>query len=402
VQETLAWVEREMTSADGPFYSTLDADSEGIEGKFYVWSAGEIERLLGRDDSDLFGSAYGVEPDGNWHDPHGHGPPDANILHRSKTFEQLARLHRLDEAKLIEVLARDRAKLFAEREKRIRPGRDEKTLTAWNGLMISAFAEAARTFGVPAYAETAAKAADFILGKMRSARGLLFRTWSAGSAPKLNAYLEDYSFLIDGLITLYEATRAPRWIKAALELTDVMIDQFWDSTGDGFFFTGRDHEPLIARNKDPHDNAIPSGNAKAVTALLKLVKLTGRPDLADKAERTLRLYRGLLAQHPLSAAQMLIALDFHLGPVQEVVVVGGTPEERNRLINGLSGQFAPNRIVAVKSPSGESGGESQIPLLAGKESIEGKLTTYICRDFVCQTPLTGIEEATAALGIETT
>src|SRR5262249_5092717 len=254
-------------------------------------------------------SVYGVEPEGNWQDPHGHGPPRANILYRAKTFVQSAKLLRVDEGELRALLARCREKLFAERGRRVRPGLDEKALTAWNGLMLAGSSEAARTLGAPSYAETAAKAADFILAKMRTPDGKLLRTWSAGSPPKLNAYLEDYSFLIDGLVSLYEATYEPRWITAALDLTRVMGGQFWDAAAGGVLFTGRDHEALIARNKDPHDNAIPSGNAMAVTALQRLAKLTGRTDLADKAERTLQLYRGLLAAHPLSAGQMLIALD---------------------------------------------------------------------------------------------
>ncbi len=398
VGETLAWVRREMTGPDGPFYSTLDADSEGVEGKYYAWTADEIERVLGKDDAEVFGAVYGVEPEGNWHDPHGHGPPRANVLHRAKTFEQSARLLRVDESELRARLARCRAKLFAEREHRVRPGRDEKALTAWNGLMIAAFAEAARTFGEPSYAETAAKAADFILEKMRTPDGRLLRTWSAGSAPKLNAYLEDYAFLLDGLVALYEATYDPRRITSALGLAGVMVDQFWDDKEGGFFYTGRDHEALIARTKDPHDGAIPSGNAMAVTALLKLVKLTGRSDLAEKAEATLRLYRGLLSEHPLAAGQMLVALDFRLGPVDEVAVAGDPGDEgTRRVLRALGSAFAPNRVTAFRPtpPAGEA--EAAVPLLAGKEAVGGQVTAYVCRDFACQAPLVGAEAALAAL-----
>jgi uncharacterized protein len=398
IEETLSWVAREMTGPDGPFYSTLDADSEGVEGKFYVWTAAEIERVLGKDDAEVFGSVYGVESDGNWQDPHGHGTASANILHRVKTFEQSAKLLRLNEAELATLLARGRTKLFTERERRIRPARDEKALTSWNGLMVAAFAEAARALGEPAYADRAAKAAEFILKNMRGPDGRLMRTWSAGSAPKLNAYLEDYSFLIDGLVSLYEATYAPRWISSALELSALMIDQFWDSKEGGFFYTGRDHEALIARNKDPHDNAIPSGNAMAVTALLKLVKLTGRADLADKAAATLHLYRGLLAEHPLSAAQMLIALDFHLGPVEEIAVVGNLLEEgTRRVLRSLRTAFAPNRVTAFKAAAGSAEADLAVPLLSGKGAIDGAVTTYLCRDFTCQSPLVGADAAVAAL-----
>jgi uncharacterized protein YyaL (SSP411 family) len=388
-EETLGWVLREMTSPEGPFYSTLDADSEGEEGKFYVWSAAEIEQLLGEENASLFNAVYGVEPEGNWE--HGH-----NILHRVKTFAQYARLNGMSEADLRGRLDACRRKLFETRSKRVWPGRDEKTLTSWNGLMIDAFAQAARVLDRPDFVDAAARAAGFILDRMRTSEGRLLRTWSAGSEPKLNAYLEDYSFLLDGLVSLYEATFSPNWIVAALELAEVMIDQFWDSADGRFFYTGRDHESLIARGKDPHDNAIPSGNAMAVTALLRLVKLTGRMDLQEKAETTLRLYRGLLGAHPLAAGQMLIALDFHLGPVQEIAIVGEpAAEDTRRVLRVLNKSFQPHRVMALKTPkSDEHKLEEMIPLLANK-TAQGTVTTYVCQNFTCQAPMVGVEAVEA-------
>jgi uncharacterized protein YyaL (SSP411 family) len=396
--QTLDWVSREMTSADGPFYSTLDADSEGVEGKFYAWTADEIEQILGKDDAELFRVVYGVETDGNWRDPHGHGPARANILHRVKTLEQCARLLRVDETDLKSRLERSRAKLFTERESRVRPGRDDKALTSWNGLMIAGLAETARALDEPAYARPASKAAEFILKKMRTPDGRLLRTWSPGSVPKLNAYLEDYSFLIDGLVTLYEATYEPRWIRSATELSAIMIDQFWDEREGGFFYTGKDHEALIARTKDPHDNAIPSGNAMAATALQRIARLTGRTDLADKAATTLRLYRALLSEHPLSAAQMLIALDFQLGPVDEVAVVGDpSAEDTRRVLRALGNTFAPDRVTAFKPAAGSAEADEAVPVLQGKSAVGGGVTTYVCRNFACAAPLVGADVAVAAL-----
>ena len=225
----------------------------------------------------------------------------------------------------------------------------------------------------------------------------MLRTWSAGSEPKLNAYLEDYSFLLDGLVSLYEATFAPRWIEAALDLAEIMIDQFWDAADGGFFYTGRDHESLIARGKDPHDNAIPSGNSMAVTALLRLVKLTGRMDLQEKAETTLRLYRGLLGAHPLAAGQMLLALDFHLGPVQEIAVIGDpSTEDTRRVLRLLAGSFQPHRVLALKSPGGEEKKlDELLPLLSGKTS-QGSVAVYVCQNFTCQAPLIGVETVETA------
>jgi uncharacterized protein YyaL (SSP411 family) len=388
VEETLAWVKREMTSAEGPFYSTLDADSEGEEGKFYVWTADDIDRALG-ENAATFQAVYGVEPEGNWE----HG---RNILFRAKTFDQYARLTHVPEAELERLLTECRKKLFAIREERIRPGRDEKVLTAWNGLMIGAMAQAAAVFDNPEYAESAARAADFLLGRMRAPDGRLFRTWSAGSPPKLNAYLEDYAYLLEGLISLYEATFDPRWIEAALDLSGVLTDQFWDAAGGGFFTTGRDHEALIARSKDPHDNATPSGNATAALALLRLAKLTGRAELRDKAETTLRLYAGLMKEHPSAMCQMLIALEFDLGTVEEYAVVGDpSAEETRRVLRAIRRRFEPDRVVALRPASGE-GRDDLLPLLAEK-TAHGATTLYICRDFACQAPLIGAEAVEAAL-----
>jgi uncharacterized protein YyaL (SSP411 family) len=398
VDETLGWVLRDMTSPEGPFYSTLDADSEGIEGKFYVWTPDEIEQILGKDEADLFCAVYGVEPEGNWNDEAGHGPPGpTNILHRVKTFEQIAKLNRVPETELRARIDKSRKILFEVRNRRVWPGRDEKALTSWNGLMIAALAQAGAVLENPRYVEAACRAADFILTRMRTKDGRLLRSYSSGSEPKLNGYLEDYAFLADALVSLYEATFEPRWLESALQIVEVMIDQFWDAAEGGFFFTGRAHESLIARNKDPHDNAIPSGNSMAVTALLRLVKLTGRIDLQEKAEATMKLYRGLLAAQPTAAGQMLVALDFYLGPVQEFAVVGDpASEETRRVLRTIRGGFRPNCVVALKTPTTDAQTEELIPLLAGK-TASGVVTTYICENFACQAPVVGVEALETAL-----
>jgi uncharacterized protein YyaL (SSP411 family) len=387
VEQTLAYVRREMTSPDGPFYSTQDADSEGEEGKFFVWSAAEVESVLGRDLAEVFNDVFDVTPDGNWE---GH-----NILHRPKTYEQSARLRKIDEAELRRLLNEAKCRLFDVRSHRVWPGRDEKVLTAWNGLMIAAFAQAAQALDELAYAKAAARAADFILRTMRMPDGRLYRSWSQGSAPKLNGYLEDYAYFLDALVSVYETTFEARWVAAALDLARVMVEQFWDEAEGGFFYTGRDHEQLIARTKDPHDNATPSGNAMAVTALLRLAKLTGRADLRDKAERTLRLFRGLMEASPMAAAQMLIAYDFDLGPVKEFAVIGDPANsETMRVLRAVRGGFRPHKVVAMK-PQGDDGADAMLPLLAGK-TAGGTVTTYVCENFTCAAPLVGaaaVEEA---------
>jgi hypothetical protein len=327
--ETLDYVLREMTSPAGAFYSTQDADSEGEEGKFYVWSEKEIEAILGDELAPLAKSVFEVTEHGNFE---GH-----NILFRSKTDEQDARLHGLSLEAFREKLGKIKCKLYGERSKRVWPGRDEKILTAWNGLMVAAFAQAGAVFGVPRYVEAAARAADFLLTRMRDAGGRLYRTAGADQPAKLAGYLEDYAYTADALVTLYEATFDPRWVKAAAELADVMLARFADGKG-GFFYTADDHERLIARTKDLHDGSVPSGNAVAVTALLRLAALTGRDDYRRHAEKTLRTYHTLMADHPSAAGQMLAALDFHLGPVDEVAVVGPAGPDVDRVLRAVRGK----------------------------------------------------------------
>ncbi len=381
VVETLDYVLREMTGPDGAFYSTQDADSEDEEGKFYVWSALEIEQVLGKELADLFGYVYDVTPGGNWE---GH-----NILHRSRTEEQDAKMRRMDVAGMGRQLDQARAKLLEVRSKRIWPGRDEKILTAWNGLMIASMAEAGAALGEPRYTDAAAKAADFILTRMRAPDGKLYRTTFAGSQPKFNAYLEDYSYFINALVSVYEATFAPRWIESALQLSGIMIDQFWDVEQAGFYFTGKDHESLITRVKDSHDGSTPSGNAMAVTALFRLAELTGRADLREKSEKTLRASHPLLEKSPMAGGQMLLALDFRLGPVQEYAVIGEPAnDETRRVLRAIFGGFRPNKVVALKSAAGNEG--TLIPLLKDRPA-RGTVTTYICENFSCKEPLVGAE-----------
>jgi uncharacterized protein YyaL (SSP411 family) len=390
VEETLAYVLREMTSPEGPFYSTQDADSEGEEGKFYVWSAAEVEAILGKEVAEKFAYVYDVTPDGNWE---GH-----NILHRAKTDEQDARLLNVPEPELRRLLDQGKRQLCEVRNRRVWPGRDEKVLTSWNGLMIAAFAQAAQVLDRPEYAATAARAADFLLKRMRTADGRLLRTYSAGSAAKLNGYLEDYAFVVDALVSLFEATFEPRWLEAALDLAELMIGQFWDAAEAGFFYTGRDHETLIARTKDPHDSSIPSGNSMAVTALLRLAKLTGRMDLMEKAEATVRLFRSLMTAMPMAAGQMLVAFDFYLGPVQEFALIGDPAgEETRQVLRAVRGGFRPNKVVALRPATGPAEElEELLPLLAGKPA-QGAVTTYVCENFTCQAPLVGAAAAAAAL-----
>jgi uncharacterized protein YyaL (SSP411 family) len=383
-RETLDYVHAEMTGEPGAFFSTQDADSEGEEGKFYVWSADELRDVLGVEDAEFACKVWGVTRSGNFE---GH-----NILCRALSDADEAKAAGLSLADFRAKLMTAIRSLYEARSKRVWPGRDEKILTAWNGLMIAAFARAGAVFAHPPYALYARRAADFLLDTMRAPDGRLFRTAGVGQPPKLNGYLEDYAFLADALVTLYEATFEPNWLRAAIELADVMLKHFADPNGPGFFFTADDHEQLIARTKDMHDGSTPSGNAMAVTALLRLAALTGRRDLAEPAERALRGYRETMAEHPAASGQMLIALDFYLGPVQQIAVVGPDQNtQTDRAIAALHRAFRPTAVIAFHDPASGAPPAELAALFAGKDAVGGLVTVYVCENFACQAPLVGAE-----------
>jgi len=384
--ETLDFLRTEMTHPGGGFYSTLDADSEGEEGKFYVWSEDEIASTLGPELAHLARSVFGTKPAGNFD---GH-----NILCRGRTDGQDATLNRIGAEEFRAKLDDIKAKLYAVRAERVWPGRDEKVLTAWNALAISAFAQAGAAFGMPEYVRCAEHATTFLLKNLRDANGRLHRTWGDGVGAKLTGYLEDYSHLIDALVGVYEATFDAQYITAACELADTMLRHFADPAG-GFFFTADDHEQLLARTKDLQDGSVPSGNAMAATGLARLAKLTGNPTYRAAAAGTLKAYRSLVAESPMAAGQLLIALDFHLAAVEEIAVIGTTDDpETVAVLAHLRGQFRPNRVIAFHDPTaGDS--PASVPLLAGKPMIDGKVTVYVCRDFACRTPRVGVDAVRA-------
>lgn len=384
-RETLDYVLREMTTSAGAFFSTQDADSEGEEGKFTIWSESEIRDALGVELGEFAVKVWGITPGGNFE---GH-----NILSRARSDAEDAKALGLsiDDFRTRLVLARRR--LYGVRAKRVWPGRDEKILTAWNGLMISAFAKAGAAFGERKYVEAAARAADWLLKHVRDTHGRLSRTAAADGTARLNGYLEDYAFLADALVTLYEATFESKWLTAAGELVDAMLRHFADSTGPGFFFVADDHEELIARTKEVHDGSTPSGGAVAVMVLLRLAKLFDRRDYSAKAEETLRGYRETMAEHPMASGQMLIALDFHLGPAREVAIIAGTDAaETRRAIEAVHRAFRPNQVLAFHDPAAGPPPES-IPLLKDKPAMNGAVSVYVCENFACKAPVVGAAAA---------
>jgi uncharacterized protein YyaL (SSP411 family) len=388
VRETLGYVLREMTSPEGPFYSTQDADSEGVEGKFFVWSKEEVMQVLGPELGPIACQLYDVSEHGNWE--------ESNILQLLHPLEESARLLRMSVEELQTQRATIRCKLFGQRAKRIHPGRDEKVLTAWNGMMIDTLAVADFGQGGP-WLDAARQAAQFILQRMRSPAGLLYRTYKDGRA-RLNGYLEDYSYLANGLISLYEATFDRAWISSALEIVDVMIDQCWDEAEGGFFFTGKDHEALIARGKDPRDGAIPSGNAMAATALARLAKLTGRADLVTKLERTFDLFSSMMRQSPMEAAQMLIAWDIFQPTTREIAIVGDpAAAEVGEVRQTLRSRFLPNKVIALRRPWETDADISPVDLLLGKTASPGAVTIHVCRQWTCSSPTTSVAEFARSL-----
>jgi uncharacterized protein YyaL (SSP411 family) len=386
--EILDYVLREMTHPAGGFYSTQDADSEGVEGKFFLWTVSDLRSILG-DEAILFSEVYGVTPRGNFAEPH--LPPGQNILSVVKPIEDVAKANGLTPGVLDVMLAEARQKLFAAREQRVKPGRDEKVLAAWNGLMLAAFAEAARDASLggraAVYRAAAERNADFILSELRTADGRLQRTWKDGRA-RLNAYLEDYAAVIEGLLELYQTTFDERWFGAARELAGVMLQHFVDPAG-GFFDTSDDHETLVTRPKDLQDNAVPSGNALAATVLLKLHAFTGDDQYYKQAELMLSLLQGALAQAPTGFAQWLCALDFALNAPREIAIVGDLQSsEAQALLTVVRTGYQPNQVVAAAPPDRSS----VIPLLTDRAMIDHRATAHVCRRLVCLKPVTSPDE----------
>ena len=352
-EETLDWALREMRGTEGGFYSALDADSEGEEGKFYVWSLEELDEEAV--------AAFGATADGNFE--------GKNILVRAgDASPELKR------------------RLYEVRAQRVWPGLDDKRLTSWNALMIAALAEAGAVLERTDYLDAARGCADFILRELRDDQGRLLRTWKEGEA-KLNAYLEDHAYLLEALLTLYEATFEPRWFEEARALADTMIARFADEERGGFFETSSDHEQLVARRKDLEDHPIPAGNSSAAYGLLRLAALTGEYHYEQRAVGVFQLLHTIAARHPQAFGHLLQALDFHLADVKEVALVGPDREPLERTVRA---RFRPHIVVAGGEPDG-------VPLLEGREPVDGRAAAYVCENFACQRPVTEASELEALL-----
>jgi len=380
-EETADYLLREMLHSEGGFYSTQDADSEGEEGKFFIWSPQEINAILGEEAGEIFARIYDVSDFGNFE--------GKNILHPILSLEQASKLFRKDVREIAALVADSKEKLFHEREKRIKPFRDEKIITSWNGLVLSGLAEAINISPKRAYVESANRTVQFIFSKMFR-DGHLLHTYKDGKA-KLLGYLDDYAFLAVGLLDLYETTFDRTHFECAIELADAMLSEFWDEKDGAFFYTGKSHEQLISRAKPVFDASIPSGNSIATHLLLRLYHLTGREDYLKRAEAVLRTYYDVMMSQPFGFAHMLCALDLYSRKPKEIVVIG-TRDDTNvaELVNRIHSVYLPNKSLQLAGP--DQSLEKISPLLQGKTQLDGKPTVYVCHNFTCSAPATNWEE----------
>jgi uncharacterized protein len=362
-EETLDWALREMRGPEGGFYSALDADSEGEEGRFYTWTPEEIRAVLGAD-ADAVIELYGVTERGNFE--------GRSILHLAGGAD-LTVPASLDEA---------RRALYEARAKRVWPGLDDKRLASWNALTIAALAEAGAVLGRPDYLDAARECAGFVLESLRDEEGRLLRTFKDGRA-HLNAYLEDHAFLLEALLVLYEASFEQHWFEAAQELAETTIARFGDRERGGFFSTSADHEALIARRKEVGDHPIPSGNSSAAMGLLRLAALTGERRYEEQADGVFGLFAASAARHPEAFAHLLRALDFHLSPSKEVALLG---DDLSQLAGVVRAGLRPHLVLA-----GGPQGSAAPPLLLDRPTVDGKPTAYVCEHFACRQPVTDPE-----------
>src|SRR5438552_3573317 len=365
-EETLDFVAREMRAPNGAFYSTQDADSEGVEGKFYVWSLDEFSSAAG-DDAELLAKYFDVTKHGNFE--------EQNILNVPREPELFSKLEGISLQELEAKVEAAKKKLYAKREDRIKPGRDEKVLTDWNGLMLRAFAEAAAHFSRDDYRAIAESNADFILTTVWDGTRVL-HSFKDGRA-RFNGYLDDYANLADALFALYELTFDYKWLEAATQIMDRMIQSFWDTNNAGFYFTGGNHESLITRPKDFFDNATPSGNSVAADVLLRLAAVTGRNDYREKAELIIHTAARLLRQYASGFGRMLAAVDFYAGPSKEIAIAGAPDAFLPLLRRG----YFPRAVIAAGAAA------DRIALLRDRPMIDGKPTVYVCENFMCKQPV---------------
>jgi uncharacterized protein YyaL (SSP411 family) len=386
-EKIFTYVLRDMTSEEGGFYSAEDADSEGEEGKFYVWSVEEIEKVLGKEDGEFAAKVFNFQKEGNFKDEATRRKAGHNIIHFKKPLAVLGKELGIDNIE--QKVENIRKRLFEEREKRVRPGKDDKILVDWNGLMIAALSKGASVFDNDDYAKAAKKAADFILQSIEKNKKLLHRyckgEWN------FPGNIDDYIFFIWGLLELYEATFEVKYLKKAINIMDECIKNFWDNNNGGFYFTPEGEEVLV-RNKEIYDGAVPSGNSVALLNLLKLGRITGNPEYDEKANKLVKAFSKTVSKAPHGYSQFLIGIDFMVGPSYEVVVAGNSQSEDTlEMIKVLRRKFIPNKVVLL-NPAEEKDAEIQsiAEYVRYQQPVENKATCYVCKNFACNRPVNDV------------
>jgi uncharacterized protein YyaL (SSP411 family) len=400
-REILMYVLRDMVSPEGGFYSAEDADSEGEEGKFYVWSLDEMKEVLNDDELKITKEVFDISKDGNYLDESKRVKTGKNILHLKRSMKELVKDLRLNEQELKNKIEMIRTKLFKERLNRVPPLKDDKILTDWNGLVIASLAKSSQTFSDPLYINAAKRAADFVLSNLRASNGRLLHRYRDGRA-EIGAYLSDYAFFIWGLIELYEATFENKFLKLAIELNNDLIDNYWDKNIGGFYFTSNDGEELLTRPKETYDGAIPSGNSIALQNLLRLSYITGDHTLEEKAEILIRVFAEKIESNPIAYTQFMVAVDFAVGPSYSLVIAG-EPKAKDTLqmLKQLNDNYSPNKVMIYRST------ETYPPeidkysnFIEWFEKVNGLATAYVCINKTCKPPTNDPEKVLEYLSSE--
>ncbi len=389
VKEVLEYVLRDLTSPIGGFYSAEDADSEGEEGKFYLWTEEEIRKTLAPEDAELAVRLFGVKTEGNYAEA-GRMRNGKNILHLAKPLDQVASKLQLTIDELIRRLGKTCNLLFKAREKRVHPAKDDKILVDWNGLMVAALAKASRVFSEPRYLEAAVKAAGFILEKMKDENGTLYHRYAKGERA-IMGFLDDYAFLVWGLVEIYESGFEESYLQAAVELTDTMISRFLDHEEGGFYFTASGGDNSVPIRKQVYDGALPSGNSVALLNMLRLALLTGDTKYGEFADQIIKVFSEEVKSVPVAHTFMLLGVDFTVGPAYNVILVGDSQETSlQNMLSALKSAYLPNKVVSLRQP-GKTG--------LGYEEIDGKATAYVCQGQTCMPPTNKPEKMLGLLGL---
>ncbi len=393
--EILEYVMRDMTSPEGGFYSAEDADSEGEEGKFYLWTENEIKEIL-LEDAEIVIEYFGIKKEGNWSDQQFGGSNSSNILHIKNTISELSLKFSKKENEIIKIIDNAKAKLFEAREKRVHPYKDDKILTDWNGLMISAFAKAFQVFHDDVFKKTAITAADFILDNLSQVDGRLLHRFRDNEAG-IHANIDDYAFFIQGLLDLYEASFEIRFLEKAILLNEIVIKYYWNRKSGGFYFTPSDGEKLLVRQLEIYDGAVPSGNSVAFLNLLRIGRFTGHTELENKAEKLIKVFADSVKRNAFAFTQFLAGLDFALGKTKEIIISGKIDDaETEKFIEEINDNYIPNKIL-IHNKQDNINLQKLIPFISNYNVPENNVNVFVCENYICNLPVDSLSDLKSLL-----